>query len=127
VGPLVAERGRGQLLEVLDPADRDQGVGPQVGADYERLVLVVADHADAGGAFELVQVVLELAAKLGVGDVLDETGQPLAVAHDQAAPPGAQMAVVVGPVEEVGHAILLRSHAKESAHVVPSNCAGRDG
>jgi hypothetical protein len=48
---------------------------------------------------------------------VDGTAYPLVTGDGHAAPAGAEMAVVVGPVKKVLHAILLRYNAEKSAHL----------
>jgi hypothetical protein len=47
VGAAALEDLRDQGIEVVDAADGHDGVDPVVGPDEERLVFVVADHAQA--------------------------------------------------------------------------------
>ena len=65
---------------------------------------------------QLRQIVLELGAELGVGDVVDEALDAAAVPHGQAAAPRAEVGVVVGPVEQIANTVLPGSNTEETAH-----------
>ena len=84
MGSVAPEQFAGELLEVVHLSYRDDGVGTEMGRDDERLVLVVADDTEAHGAVHRGQIILEFAAELGVGDVVDRPGEAVAVAHNHA-------------------------------------------
>ena len=83
MGSVAPEQSAGELLEVVHLPHGDDGVGAEMGRDHEGLVLVVADDAEAHCAVHRRQIILELAAELGVGDVVNRAGETAAVAHDQ--------------------------------------------
>ena len=58
-------------VEVVDESDDGDAEGAEVAEGHEGLVAGVADGADAGVSFEMVDVVLEFASELGVADVMD--------------------------------------------------------
>jgi len=125
VAESAVERRPGQLFEVVDLPDGDDGEGAELAGDDERLVLVVADDADSGTAAELVDIVVEFGAELRVGDVVNPPGDaPFAVADGQAAPFGPEMGVVVRSVEEVAHAVMVCDDAEKSAHGCSPSLAG---
>jgi hypothetical protein len=97
-----------------------------VGADDEGLVLGVADAADAQAALHLGQVVVELRAKLGVLDVVDEAAEVLGVLDCQPPALGSQMGVEVGSIEEIEDAVLLGSNAEHTAHETPPLLSSAD-
>ena len=113
VDPAFREEVLGQAVDILDGPDRDNGIGPEMGADHHRLVVVVADHPDPGAASETGQVVLELAAELGVADVVDHPVDGAVAEDGHASPLGAQVRVVVGTEEQVAHALVLRGYRKK--------------
>ncbi len=115
----LAERLAGQRLGIGHHADRGDGVVAQVGADEQRLVVGVADDADAAAPAQALEVGVELRAELGVLDVVDDADEPLGAQDGQAAALGPQVGMVVGAVKQVGQAIVLCRHAEKSAHQCP--------
>jgi hypothetical protein len=79
VGAVLSQSLGHQLFQIVDFPDGDDGVGAVVRADDEGLVFVIADDADPHGSTESRQVVFELAAELGVRDVVYASGEGLAV------------------------------------------------
>ena len=71
-------------------------------------------------------VVLELGAELGVGDVVDEPGERPSVRRGHAAAHGAEVGMVIRAVEQVRDARLFGSHAEKSAHEKPPGKVDQD-
>jgi hypothetical protein len=80
------------------------------------LILVIADYPDAERPGQPWQVALELAAKLRVRDVVDDTGEAVAVGDGETAAHRAEVRVVVGTVVEIGNTVAVGHHPEESAH-----------
>ena len=108
----------GQLLDVVELADGHDAVHAEVGRDQERLVVHVADDADAAlRAAEPFQVGSELGPEHLVGDVVDGTDDgTVGIGDGHAAADRAQMRMIVDPVEEVVHAVTVRDNAEKTAH-----------
>ncbi len=107
---------RDQIIQIVQATNGYYGVVTVVRADEQRLILVVADHADPHVARELGQVVLELAAELRVGNVVDEAREAPAVPDGQPSTHGAQMRVVIGTVVQISDTVALGDDAEESTH-----------
>jgi len=90
-----------------------------MGRDEQRLVLGVADDTEARVPAVLDQVVLELRPERRVRDVVDVAPETVAVADHHAAARGAEMRVIIRPVEQVSHAVLAADDAEEAAHPSP--------
>ena len=60
-----------QGLNVFYDAHGNDGIGAEMRADDERLVLVIADDPDPFPALELRQVAVEFRAELRVGNIMD--------------------------------------------------------
>jgi hypothetical protein len=59
---------------------------------------------------------LEFGAELGVGDVVDEPCDPLAVPDCHPATAGSQMGLIIGAEKQICHAVRFRRDAKKTAH-----------
>ena len=105
-----------QLFGVLDHADGGNGIRAQVGIDDQRLVFIVADHANALSALHFQNIVLELGPELRVGDVVNEPGERAGVSDRQPAPLRAQVGMIVRAVKKVRNAVLFGNHAEKTAH-----------
>jgi hypothetical protein len=105
-----------QLLQVVDATHRDQRVGAQMRTDDQRLVVVIADHADPDRSAHASQVVLEFAAELRVRNVFDQPGNALSIAHRHPTSNCAQVRMVIRAVEQIGHAVVLCSNSAETSH-----------
>jgi hypothetical protein len=123
VHPALVQCGGGELVEVVELPHCDDRVGAVVRADDERLIVVVTDDADPHAALELRQVILELAAELGIGDVVNDAAKPRPVPHGHPAPHGAEVRVIVRAVEQVRDAVVVRHDAEQSAHGRPQGCS----
>ncbi len=80
-----------QRLGILDHAHGDNRITPQMRADQDRLILVVADDPDPRGTMHVADVVVEFRAELGIGNVVDVTGEPVPVEDSHAAALCSQM------------------------------------
>ena len=97
----------GELFAVGDLPYGDNGVDAQMRTDDQRLVLMVADYADAHSAVHPGDVLLELGPELGVLDVMDETDKTVLVQRRQPAAFRSQMRVIIRSVEKVIDAVIL--------------------
>ena len=117
--PAPRNRPGGQGRGVLDRADGDDGVIPEMGTDEQRLVVGVADDPDPGPGVHPVEVGVELGPELGVLDVVDDPDEAVRAEDGQAAPSWSRGGnVIVRPVEQIGDAILAGRDAEKSAHAV---------
>ena len=97
-----------QLLGVVDDAHRGDGVQSQVGPYQQGLWVSVADAADAAAPVEIGQILLKLGAEGGVLNGVDLPLEPIfGVMDDHAAPPGAQVGVIVHSKEDIQGHILV--------------------
>ena len=97
-----------QLLGVVDDAHRGDGVQSQVGPYQQGLGVSVADAADAAAPVEIGQILLKLGAEGGVLNGVDLPLEPIfGVMDDHAAPPGAQVGVIVHSKEDIQGHILV--------------------
>ena len=110
------ERILGQFL-VVDFPDRDDRVIAEPAGDDQGLVLVVADDADTGVPGEFVDVVVELGAELGVGDIVDPAGDAVfGITDGQAAALGSQVGVIISSIKNVAYTVVIRDDAEKAAH-----------
>jgi hypothetical protein len=86
-------------------------------ADEHRLIFVVADHPKPQIALVLVKIRLELRSKGRVADAVDVPLETLITQHHHPPAGGAEVRVIVGPVEEIRDAVVLARHTEESTHV----------
>jgi hypothetical protein len=87
-----------------------------MGVDEEGLILIVADNPDPHGALHPMEIVLELAPELRVGDVVDESGEALSVLDREPTPQCAQMGMVIRAIKEIGYTVFSGNNAEHSAH-----------
>ena len=108
----------GQLLNVVELADGHDAVHAEVGRDQQRLVVHVADDADAAlRAAECLEFGPELGPEHLVGDIVDGTEDgTVGIGDGHAAADRTQMRMVIDPVEEVVHAVTVRDNAEKTAH-----------
>ena len=110
-----------ERVGVRDEADRDDRVAPEVREKDVRLVVGVADDADAGVGLHRVvarEVVAEARAERRVGDVVDRAVEDAARPERHAAAVRAEVRVVVRAVEDVRRAVFAGDRSEESAHVL---------
>ena len=106
-----------QLLGVVHRAGDAQRKGAQLGANQQRLGIIIADTADGGGALHLLEDALEAGTERRGLDAVDLPLQTdLGVVYGDAGATGAQMGMVVGAEKHVLHTILFRYDAKITAH-----------
>ena len=109
-----------QLLQVVDPPHRGDGIGAEMGTHDQRLRIGVADAADAERARHFVHIPLKFGAERGILDVVNGPFKAgLGVVYRQAAPSRAQMGVVIHPEKQIGNAVVAGCHAKNAAHTGP--------
>ena len=106
----------GDLLQVVNNADRYDGVRAEVRADDERLRLVVADHANPAVALHQLDVVFELRAELRVRNVMNVALEPGPVQHRQPAPACTEVRMIVRAVKQVVHTVFFRSYPEKTTH-----------
>jgi hypothetical protein len=111
----------GQPIGILDGSDRDDGIIPQVRPDEDRLVVIIADDADAGPRVEVAEIGIKLGPELGILDVVDDAEEAVIADDGQPSPSCAQMGVIIGPIIKVGDTVIKGSDAKKSAHAVLVN------
>jgi len=119
MGVLRAEHVFGQVVEVRHGGHGHNGIHAQVGADDQGLRVVVADDADAAGAAHSHDVRLKFRAKLCVGNVMDVTLDVAAVPDGQSSASGPQVRMIVGPIEQIGDAVVSRSNPEKTTHLAP--------
>jgi len=116
-----------QLGHIGDPCDGDEGKVAQVGPDHQRLGVVVADHPDAHAARELGQIGFELGAEVIVLDVVNRPFDPVGIPDGHTAAAGAEVEMIIRPVEDIRNTIRCRDHAEKSTHANTSFPATRPG
>ena len=134
MGKSAVERLSGEFVDVVDLPDGDDGVGAELAGDDERLILVIADDADAGVAEKFADLIVEFGAELGIGDVVDAACDAVfRIADGEASAFGSEMRVIIRTVEDVADAVMIRDDAEKAAHriapekkMLPSGC-GREG
>ena len=116
---VIREVGVDQFLTVVDDAHGGDGVHAQMGTHQQGLGVRIRDAADAAAAVELRQVRLELGTEGSVFNVVDlalEAGGRVIDGH--AAPPGAQVGVIVHAKKDIKYTIPLGDCTKKTAHIV---------
>ena len=118
VDVVLLDRLPGQFLDVVELADGHDAVHAEVGRDQQRLVVHVADDADAAlRAAEHLKLGAELGPEHLVGDIVDGTDDgTVGIGDGHAAADRAQMRMVIDPVEKVVHAVTVRDNAEKTAH-----------
>ena len=97
----------GKLVDVIDLADGDNGVHTEPGCDHKGLVFQVTDDTDPAVAIQFYQIVVELGAELGVGDVVNAAPDYAALVHNcEPAALCSEMGMVVCTVKKIRHAVV---------------------
>ena len=106
-----------QLLVIVDDANHADRVGAKIGTDQQGLRLIVADTADRCGALHLIQDLFKLGSEGRVLYVVDFTLQAeIRIIGRKPTPACAEVGVVVGSEEYVGHAVAGRCNSEKASH-----------
>jgi hypothetical protein len=87
-----------------------------VRADKERLIVIIADDADAAAGMHEREILVELGPKMVVLDIMDGADEPVRPVNRHSAPLRAQMRVVIRAKKKIVDAINLRDNAKKTTH-----------
>ena len=104
-----------------------QGKTAQMASDDDGLRVIVAYHAYATRSLELVEFTVKLIAEVTAFYIVNGPDKTLFLAiGGHARTLGAQMAVVVGAIEQVVDAFGPGDHAEESSHIIVySKCSAK--
>ena len=84
--------------------------------DHHGLGLGVADNANTHVTLHLVQILGKLRTEVGVLDVVNVLMGLTIVKSSHAGTLGAQMRMIIRPIEQIGDAWLFRNNTKKTTH-----------
>ena len=106
-----------ELLLIIDLSDGRDGVAPMLGAEQERLGVIVGDAADPEIPPHLVQLRGKFSPEGRISDIMDRaTEAVLPVKGRETAPPGAKMRMIIRPEEKIEDTVFLQRRRKKTAH-----------
>ena len=91
---------RNQFLNIIDLADSDDRKNTEMRPDNQRLILIIANHADSAFSAEMRQVIIEFGTELRIGNVVNGThDRSVRTENSESAALGSQMGMVIGAVK----------------------------
>ena len=102
--------------DVVDTGNRYDGELAEMAIDNDGLCIGVGNHANSGIPFELVELVLEFGAEIGVFYIVDRTGKDTFIDSHHTSTLGAHVAVVIHSIEEFIDTSVFGCNAEKTSH-----------